>query len=177
MILLTDCKKEKAYPLLMAKLEIDKEFAVRFTSLVESKGWGELSRVKLGKKLGVSPTCAHFYLHGERIPSVPQAREICKIFGGICTEWLITGEGSKYPYKSVNIDNFLDLSIFDETSLKMIELLKENAVKKASQPASQPASQLACEPSRAEPSRAEPSRAEPSIKNIKNNKHKAKTDE
>ena len=149
MILLTDCKKENKYPLSMAKLEIDKEFADRFTSLVEGKGWGKLSRVKLGKQIGVSPVCAHFYLHGERIPSIPQAREICKVFGGICVEWLITGNGSKYPYKEINLDNFLDLSIFDEHSLKMIELLKESAVQK-SQPASQPAS-------RAEPQQKEPS--------------------
>ena len=56
MILLTDSKDKNAYPLLMAKLDIDSEFADRFSSLVESKGWNNLSRVKLGKMLGVSST-------------------------------------------------------------------------------------------------------------------------
>ena len=37
MILLTESKDKNAYPLLMAKLEIDNEFADRFSSLVEAK--------------------------------------------------------------------------------------------------------------------------------------------
>ena len=94
MILLTDCKSKAEYSLRMAKLEIDLDFANRFSELVKSKGWGDLSRVELGKKLGVSSTCAHFYMRGERLPAIDQARMLCKLFDGISIEWLLTGKGS-----------------------------------------------------------------------------------
>ena len=97
MILLTDCKREAEYPVIMAKLEIDIEFANRFSALVKSKGWGDLSRAALGKKLGVSSTCAHFYMRGERLPAIDQARTLCKLFDGICIEWLLTGRGLRHP--------------------------------------------------------------------------------
>jgi DNA-binding XRE family transcriptional regulator len=95
MILLTDCKSKAEYSLRMAKLEIDLDFANRFSELVKSKGWGDLSRVELGKKLGVSSTCAHFYMRGERLPAIDQARMLCKLFDGISIEWLLTGNGLK----------------------------------------------------------------------------------
>ena len=94
MILLTDCKSKAEYSLRMAKLEIDLDFANRFSELVKSNGWGDLSRVELGKKLGVSSTCAHFYMRGERLPAIDQARMLCKLFDGISIEWLLTGKGS-----------------------------------------------------------------------------------
>ena len=95
MILLTDCKSKAEYSLRMAKLEIDLDFANRFSELVKSNGWGDLSRVELGKKLGVSSTCAHFYMRGERLPAIDQARMLCKLFDGISIEWLLTGNGLK----------------------------------------------------------------------------------
>lgn len=94
----------------MAKTDIDSGFADRFSALVRGKGWGELSRVKLGEKLGVSSTCAHFYLRGERLPSIEQARTLCRLFGGVCVEWLLTGCGGKYPAEEVNLQNYINVS-------------------------------------------------------------------
>ena len=110
MNLLTDSKNKTAYSSSMAKLEIDKEFANRFSSLVDSKGWSDLSRVKLGKVLGVSSTCAHFYIRGERLPAIDQARALCELFDGLCVEWLLTGKGPKYQNEQLNLNGYVNVS-------------------------------------------------------------------
>ena len=120
MILLTESKDKNTYPLLMAKLEIDSEFAERFLSLVESKGWSKLSRVKLGKMLGVSSTCAHFYMRGERLPAIDQARQLCKLFDGICIEWLLTGLGNKYVSEDNN-NGYLESANLSSEQLALIK--------------------------------------------------------
>ena len=92
----TDCKNKKAYCLSMAKSGKDNEFASRFKRMVDEKGWGNLGRLELGKKLGVSTSCAHFYLNGERLPSIDSARNIADIFN-VQVEWLLTGKGGMRP--------------------------------------------------------------------------------
>ncbi len=123
MILLTESKGKNTYPLLMAKLEIDNEFADRFSSLVESKGWNKLSRVKLGKMLGVSSTCAHFYMRGERLPAIDQARQLCKLFDGICIEWLLTGLGAKYVNDQPILNDYINITNLTPEQLQAVKLI------------------------------------------------------
>lgn len=80
----------------MAKFNKDIEFSNRFRKLVADKGWGELNRIELGKKMGTSSTCATFYMNGDRLPAVDQARIISKLFN-VCVEWLLTGQGPMRP--------------------------------------------------------------------------------
>ena len=135
------------------------EYAARFKQAWKESRSPVKTQKELAKVLGVAQATVSDWINGEKLPSMDTALEISGKLG-CCVVWLLTGKET-VSVTSVNLDNYLDLSIFDESSLKIIELLKENAIKKASQPASQPASQLA---SRAEPSRAEPSRAEPQQK-------------
>lgn len=80
----------------MAKFNKDIEFSNRFRKLVADKGWGELNRIDLGKKIGTSSTCATFYMNGDRLPAIDQARIISKLFN-VCVEWLLTGKGPMRP--------------------------------------------------------------------------------
>ncbi|UOA08349.1 helix-turn-helix domain-containing protein [Methylobacter sp. S3L5C] len=108
--LTTDRFCHKAHNEDMAKLDKDPEFAERFRQLVIEKGWSDLNRIQLGKKIGTSGTCATYYMNGDRLPSIEQSRNICMIFGGICVEWLLTGRGSKYPNQESNLQNYINVT-------------------------------------------------------------------
>jgi transcriptional regulator with XRE-family HTH domain len=113
----------------MSKSDKDDLFAKRFTSLVELKGWSVLTRVQLAKKLGVSSTCAHFYLNGERLPSVDQARRLAGLFG-VCVEWFLTGKGIMYPIVSlVNNDDYINVSKLNDNQRKILAIIMETMVK------------------------------------------------
>ena len=74
------------------------------------KGWKDLNRLDIGKKIGTSGTGATYYMNGDRLPSVAQAKTLCKIFGGICVEWFLTGRGPKYPGEEVNLQHYINVT-------------------------------------------------------------------
>ena len=123
------------------------EYAARFKRAWKESRSPVKTQKELAKVLGVAQATVSDWINGEKLPSMDTALEISGKLG-CCVVWLLTGKET-VSVTSVNIDNYLDLSIFDENSLKMIELIRENAVKLASQPASQLAS-------RAEPQQKEP---------------------
>ncbi len=78
----------------MAKFDKDIAFAERFRQLVKEKGWDNLNRIEIGKKIGTSGACATYYMNGDRLPAIDQARTMCKIFK-VNIEWFLTGNGLK----------------------------------------------------------------------------------
>jgi hypothetical protein len=78
----------------MAKFDKDIAFAERFRQLVKEKGWDNLNRIDIGKKIGTSGACATYYMNGDRLPAIDQARTMCKIFK-VNIEWFLTGNGLK----------------------------------------------------------------------------------
>jgi DNA-binding XRE family transcriptional regulator len=104
----TECDSINRYVMVMAKLDIDIEFSKRFRRLIADKGWINLTRKELGKKLGTSSTCATFYMNGNRLPSIDQARTIGKLFD-VCVEWLLTGKGPMRP-NEVSHEHCMDVS-------------------------------------------------------------------
>ena len=108
--LTTDCFLDNVHNSVMAKLDKDEDFGARFKSLVIEKGWKDLNRLDIGKKIGTSGTCATYYMNGDRLPSVAQAKTLCKIFGGVCVEWFLTGRGPKYPGEEVNLQHYINVT-------------------------------------------------------------------
>jgi len=108
--LTTDCFFHKVHNPVMAKLDKDEAFGTRFKSLVIEKGWKDLNRLDIGKKIGTSGTCATYYMNGDRLPSVAQAKTLCKIFGGVCVEWFLTGRGPKYPGEEISLQNHINVA-------------------------------------------------------------------
>ena len=90
----TDRYQVKSHNLLMAKFDKDIAFAERFRQLVKEKGWDNLNRIEIGKKIGTSGACATYYMNGDRLPAIDQARTMCKIFK-VNIEWFLTGNGLK----------------------------------------------------------------------------------
>ena len=90
--LITDRYQVKSHTLRMDKFDKDTEFANRFRKLVKEKGWDNLNRVDIGKKIVTSGACATYYWNGDRLPGIPQARTMCKIFR-VNIEWFLTGDG------------------------------------------------------------------------------------
>ena len=121
------------------------EYAARFKQAWKESRSPVKTQKELAKVLGVAQATVSDWINGEKLPSMDTALEISGKLG-CCVVWLLTGKET-VSVTSVNLDNYLDLSIFDENSLKMIELIRQNAVKLASQPAS-----LRAEPQQKEPS-------------------------
>jgi len=117
----------------MAKLDKDEEFAARFRRLVADKGWQELTRIELGKKLGVTGPCVQFYLSGERLPGMTQAKNIAAVFG-VCVEWLLSGLG---PMSNSFDDSFVNVSHLDRSQRALLSIFID-AMAQPAQPA-QPA--------------------------------------
>ena len=92
--LITDRFYKKTHTSVMAKFDKDTAFADRFRLLIKEKGWDSLSRIEIGKKIGTSGACATYYINGDRLPAIDQARTICKIFS-VNIEWLLTGIGEQ----------------------------------------------------------------------------------
>ena len=90
--LITDRHCIKAHTIVMAKLNKDLEFANRFRQLIKEKGWENLNRIEIGKKIGTSGTCATYYWNGDRLPAIEQARSMAKLFD-VNIEWFLTGKG------------------------------------------------------------------------------------
>ena len=90
----TDRYQVKSHNALMAKFDKDIAFAERFRQLVKEKGWDNLNRIDIGKKIGTSGACATYYMNGDRLPAIDQARTMCKIFK-VNIEWFLTGNGLK----------------------------------------------------------------------------------
>ena len=99
--LATECNHGTCHTMKMAKFNKDIEFSNRFRKLVADKGWGGLNRIELGKRLGTSSTCATFYMNGDRLPAIDQARIISKIFN-VYVEWLLTGQGPMRPGEEIS---------------------------------------------------------------------------
>jgi len=140
------------------------EYAARFKRAWKESRTPVKTQKELAKVLSVAQATVSDWINGEKLPSMDTALEISAKLG-CCVVWLLTGKET--TKSSVNLDNYLDLSIFDENHLRMIELIKEDAVKKASQPASL----------RAEPSRAEPSRAATRTSNATTSKPRSSSDD
>ena len=119
--LTTDWHRDIAQNIRMAKLDKDPAFAERFRQLVNDKGWEHLNRVQLGKKIGTSATCATYYMNGDRLPSIEQARNICELLGGVCVEWLLTGKGQKKLGESSNLQNVIDATNLTTEQLLLIK--------------------------------------------------------
>ena len=110
----------------MAKLNKDPAFAERFRQLVNDKGWEHLNRVQLGKKIRTSATCATYYMNGDRLPSIEQARNIGELLGGVCVEWLLTGKGTKHPNEesqSANNNGYLESANLTPEQLQAVKLI------------------------------------------------------
>ena len=73
--------------------------------------------------LGVSSTCAHFYMRGERLPAIDQARQLCKLFDGICIEWLLTGLGTKYVNEQTSYDGYINATNLTPEQLQAVKLI------------------------------------------------------
>jgi len=106
----TDWHRDIPQNITMAKLDKDPAFAERFRQLVNDKGWEHLNRVQLGKKIGTSATCATYYMNGDRLPSIEQARNISELLGGVCVEWLLTGKGPKSLSDLPELRNVIDVT-------------------------------------------------------------------
>jgi DNA-binding XRE family transcriptional regulator len=108
----------------MVKFERDNAFAERFRRLVAEKfaATKKISQAELGKKLGVSTTCAHFYLNGERLPSMDNARDLARTFN-VCVEWFLTGRG---PMRPVNNSNYIDLSVLTDQQRQILTMMAES---------------------------------------------------
>ena len=119
--LTTDWHRDIAQNIRMAKLDKDPAFAERFRQLVNDKGWEHLNRVQLGKKIGTSATCATYYMNGDRLPSIEQARNICELLGGVCVEWLLTGKGPKHPNEPTNHNGHLESANLTPEQLLLIK--------------------------------------------------------
>ena len=119
--ILTDCTHIKHHALAMAKSDKDEAFSARFRQMVVQKGCGDLKLAPLAKKLGVSTTCAHFYMNGERLPAIDSARKIADLFD-VCVEWLLTGKGPMRP----NTSESIDLSSLTQAQRKALLMLIES---------------------------------------------------
>ena len=119
--LTTDWHRDIAQNIRMAKLDKDPAFAERFRQLVNDKGWEHLNRVQLGKKIGTSATCATYYMNGDRLPSIEQARNICELLGGVCVEWLLTGKGPKHPNEPTSHEKLINITALNNEQRALVE--------------------------------------------------------
>ena len=119
----TDWHRDIAQNIKMAKLDKDPAFAERFRQLVNDKGWEHLNRVQLGKKIGTSATCATYYMNGDRLPSIEQARNISELLGGVCVEWLLTGKGQKHlnEESQPNLNDYINITHLTPEQLALIK--------------------------------------------------------
>lgn len=61
---------------------------------VASKGAGR--QIAVGKEFGVTQNAVRKWLEGEGVPELTRSIEIAQRYR-VCVEWLLTGNGSKYP--------------------------------------------------------------------------------
>lgn len=122
MNLATECNQIHRHTMDMAKFNKDIEFSNRFRKLVADKGWSELNRIDLGKKIGTSSTCATFYMNGDRLPAIDQARIISKLFD-VCVEWLLTGKGPMRPGEEIADPLYKELMSLTPEQRNVIELM------------------------------------------------------
>ena len=73
------------------------EFADRFvTAIEEAKPALPARNEDLGKLFGVSGPMISYWRQGDKLPSMDTAIKIANRCG-VCVEWLLTGNGPKYP--------------------------------------------------------------------------------
>ena len=119
-ISLTDCSTHLHHYVSMKNIDLLKEsFALRFQQLMIDKGWDKITRAEAGKILGgVSAPAVTYWWKGDRLPTTDQAIIMAEKFG--CSiEWLLTGNGEKYPYEFVDIS-----SLSEDQRNVVIALLK-----------------------------------------------------
>ena len=129
--ILTDCAFMKDHYVQMTKLEKDDAFAERIRQMVLAKNWQSLTRIELGKKLGVTGPCVQFYLTGERLPGMAQARAIASIFG-VCVEWLLTGKGPMRPNNDID---YISIGHLDFHQKQLLSMFMDTLKAQPAQPA------------------------------------------